>query len=70
MKMEIKVVKMTGNSSTDSNAIAQVISSLLARNFEPHQISKERLREIHYDALSAGGSEEYLNDVTLITAQK
>ncbi|SNY58586.1 hypothetical protein SAMN06297280_3441 [Arsukibacterium tuosuense] len=68
MRMEIKVINMAGNSSDD--AIAQATASLIARGFNQSQISKNRLTEVHYDAYSAGGSEEHHNDVMLIIATK
>ena len=69
MRMEIKIVKMTGDNSNDTQAIAQVYASLTARGFLPDKISTDQLTEIHYDAYAAGGVEDHRSNITVLIAR-
>ena len=67
--MKIKVVKRTGDESSDNNKVAQAFAALVAERYSPENITKEIIDDFTYDAYSAGGSQESLEKVTVLIAK-
>lgn len=69
MKMKIKVVKLTSNADEDNRIVAEAFADLVAQGYDANNITKDSVTSFHYDAYSAGGSAEHLDDVAVLVAK-
>lgn len=70
MKMKIKIVKRTGNRASDNEKAARAFAALVADGYSTGNITTEVVEDFTYDAYSAGGSQESLDNVTVLIAKR
>ncbi|MGQ8367440.1 hypothetical protein [Glaciecola sp. 1036] len=68
MDMKIKVIKMSGKDEDDNKKINNVMSDMLKEGFE--DITSKLVKKFTYDAYSAGGKQDPLEDVTVLIGTK